>query len=133
MDPLCLLVAGAVRASLPASEFTLEWQHSVEKVRWEERYRVEADHLLLVEARVRGSGAGMEPPPGAVLEHGVWTWQPQRALPEVRVTHSRFAADYRLCWRDACRDLGSLTGPLPDGTAVVLRPCATAPPVSPPR
>ena len=132
MDVVCLLVAGVVRATLPEPEFTLEWQHSVEKVRWEERYRVDGDHLVLAEARVAGSGAGMEPPPGAVLNAGEWSWQPRRVLPELPLTYSTFTRDYRLCWRHACRDLGALAGPLAEGTVVVVRPCARGTAASPP-
>jgi len=33
--------------------------------------------LQLLQARVKGSGAGMEPGDGAVLRHGWWEWQPQ--------------------------------------------------------
>ncbi len=38
---ICILVAGVVRATLPGQEFTLAWDHSVQKTRWEERYRVD--------------------------------------------------------------------------------------------
>jgi len=124
VDLVCLLVAGVVRATLPGPDFTLAWEHSVEKLRWEERYRVDGGELLLVEARVQGHGAGMEPPPDAVLERGAWTWRPQRRLAELNLTYSTFAGDYRLCGREACRDLGAMTGPLPGGTAVAVRPCA---------
>ncbi len=131
MDAFCLIVAGVVRASVPGPEFTLSWQHSVEKVRWEERYRISGDHLILAEARVQGSGAGMEPPPEAVLRGGTWSWQPRRELAELKLTYSRFAPDYRVCWQRTCRRLGALAGPLADGTVVVLRPCAREGAVSP--
>ena len=89
MDPICLLVAGVVRAAtLPASEFTLSWVHSVQKTLWEERYRVDGDGLLLFEARVQGTGAGMELPPGAILAAGVWTWNPLRHLQALRISMS---------------------------------------------
>lgn len=67
---VCLIVAGALRAMVPADDFSLGWQHSVRKTRWEERYRVEDQTLLLFEARVQGSGAGMEAGNGAVLRNG---------------------------------------------------------------
>jgi hypothetical protein len=123
MDAVCLLVAGVVRATLPAAEFTLAWEHSVQKTRWEERYRVDGDDLVLVEARVAGTGAGMEPPASATYRDGVWTWQPRPRLPEVRLTHSGYARDYTLCWRDGCKELAVLVGSADDGTAVVLRRC----------
>jgi len=46
---LCL-VAGALTVAVPTSRFTLAWQHSVEKVLWEEDYLIAGgwmrDHLL---------------------------------------------------------------------------------------
>jgi len=113
-----------VRATLPPSEFTLAWEHSVQKTRWEERYRAEGTGLVLVEARVLGSGAGMEPAPGAVLSDGVWTWRPNTRLPELRLTHSDFASDYTLCRGDHCDRLAALVGTADDGAVVVVRPCA---------
>jgi hypothetical protein len=70
LDAVCLLVAGALRAMLPTTEFTLAWTHSVQKTRWEERYRVAGSDLQLVEARIQSSGAGMDPPPQARLRDG---------------------------------------------------------------
>jgi hypothetical protein len=123
MDPVCLLVAGVVRATLPVAEFTLAWEHSVQKTRWEERYRVEGGALTLAEARVQGSGAGMEPSPAARLRDGWWTWAPRTRVPELRLTESRYTRDYELCWRDRCRDLAALVGPTGDGAVVVVRAC----------
>ena len=76
MNAVCLIVAGVVRATLPTDHFTLAWQHSVEKTRWEESYRIDGDRLRLTSARIQGLGAGMEPPPDAVLRSGWWTWKP---------------------------------------------------------
>ncbi len=123
MDAICLLVAGVVRASVPGPEFSLSWEHSVEKTRWEERYRIDGDSLLLVEARIAGSGAGMEPPPDAVLHDGVWTWQPRTRLPELRVTLSGYTRDYTLCARDGCSELAAEVGSAPEGSVVVIRRC----------
>lgn len=126
MDPICLLVAGVLRATLPASEFTLAWTHSVQKSRWEERYRIDGDGLLLVEARIESSGAGMEPPPEARLVDGFWTWHPQRHLPALRITRSGYTDDYRLCWNGSCRNLGTMIGTTEEGTVVDVAPCAPA-------
>ncbi len=118
-----------LRASLPTSEFTLAWEHSVEKTRWEERYVTEGDRLRLAEARIQGFGAGMEPPAGARLVDGWWTWRPAlEPLRELRLTRSSYTKDYRLCWSDRCATLGELTGKTGDGDAVTLAPCATAGP-----
>jgi hypothetical protein len=134
MVAVCLLVAGVIRATLPTADFTLAWDHSVEKTRWEERYRVDTSWLTLTEARVQGLGAGMEPPPGAVLQGGWWRWQPKREpLAELRLTFSSFVPDYRLCWKRRCEELSTALGQRPsDGEVVEMRPCAGgAPPVEP--
>jgi hypothetical protein len=134
LNAACLFVSGALRATIPASEFSVAWIHSVARTRWEERYRVEDGALRLVVARVQGSGAGMEPGADAVLRDGWWTWTPRIApLREVRLTLSSYTQGYDLCWRDRCQTLRSLVGPpagpaLADGTSVELRACRSKPP-----
>lgn len=123
MDAVCLLVAGVVRATLPTADFTLAWDHSVEKTRWEERYRIDGDALLLVEARVRGMGAGMEPPPSATLSAGWWTWHPRTRVEALRLTRSPYATDYMLCWRDRCSALAPLVGESGEATPVTIERC----------
>jgi hypothetical protein len=115
--PLCL-AAGAVAATLAAESFTLAWTHSIEKLRWEEDWRVTGSSLVLAEARVRGSGAGMEPPPGAVFEAGAWRYRPSVPPQAVlRLTHSPHAAGYELCAPD-CKPLADHL-PGIDNTAVI--------------
>src|SRR4051812_31983919 len=110
MGMLCIAAAGLV-LSLPLSSFTLAWTHSIEKIRWEEDYRLERGRLVLDEARIRGSGAGMEPPPDAVLRNGVWHYKPDIApLATLRLTRSPFTADYQLCHAGQCRPFGDLLG-----------------------
>jgi hypothetical protein len=70
---LCLASASVVKA-LSIVTFTLVWTHSIEKVDWQEDWRVTPQGLLLTQARVKGSGAGMEPPPGARLINGWYQW-----------------------------------------------------------
>ncbi len=123
MIGICLVVAGSLRASIADDTFVLRWQHSVEKTIWEERYRVGGEGVRLIEARVAGSGAGMEPAPGAVERDRVWVWYPERLLGELRLTWSSFAADYELCARARCAALAQWTGPLAQGDAVVVRAC----------
>jgi hypothetical protein len=124
----CLFVAGALRAVIPADDVTLAWTHSVAKTRWEERYHAEADGLRLVEARIQGSGAGMDPAPDAVLRDGWWTWKPHlRPLREVRLTLSSYTDGYDLCWQGRCHSLRDVVAPagsrITDGTSVELRAC----------
>ena len=124
MTAVCLLVAGVLRATLPAETFTLAWQHSVEHTRWEEQYRVTADALVLTRSRVQGFGAGMEPGPEATLVDGAWQWQPRvPPLPALRLTSSPYAADYTICVAGRCRGLRELV-PDPDVEVVTLVPCS---------
>ena len=123
---LCLS-AGALAASLAVQSFTLAWNHSVENLRWEEDWRIEAGHLTLAEARIRGTGAGMEPPEGAVLRNGIWHYRP--APPnggEIRLGASRFAQDYEVCFAGACRHLAEVL-PREDEGAVVVSACGEPP------
>lgn len=117
--------AGAV--FVPGNAFTLAWTHSIEKTRWEEDYRVRrgADGvpaLRLTAARVRGSGAGMEPPAGAVLRHGWYEYRPaEQPRGALRLTRSGYTADYEWCESGRCRPLGAL---LPsDGGVTLLWAC----------
>lgn len=123
MTGLCL-ATGALLAFLPLQEFTLAWTHSIEKIRWEEDWRIEGGRLRIIEARIRGSGAGMEAPAGAVLENGVWRYTPAIApLERLRLANSRFTADYALCAGDVCRPLAELVGSA-DNEPVELYACA---------
>tara|TARA_Y100000592_G_scaffold32812_1_gene52122 strand:- start:2698 stop:3105 length:408 start_codon:yes stop_codon:yes gene_type:complete len=109
---LCLGLAGAVWAELPTAEFTLAWTHTIEKIRWEEDYRVTAEGLLLGEARVKGSGAGMEIPDGAELRNGSWHYQRQLPpLQPLRVGRTPEAGDYQLCIDQRCRPMSDSLGP----------------------
>ncbi|NUB17164.1 DUF1850 domain-containing protein, partial [Azospirillum brasilense] len=77
---LCLsALGGAVLAVLPGPAFTLSWTHSVEKTEWREEWRIENGRLALTEARVKGSGAGVESPAGAPLAQGGGGWGPRGA------------------------------------------------------
>ena len=122
MDGICL-AAGLLLAHC-GREATLSWRHSIEKVVWEEEYRLEDGGLRLVEARVRGSGAGMEPPEGAVLDDGSWHYTPKLpTLPEVQLRHSSYTAPYTLCCDGRCQPLAAWLPGLPEETVVILRPC----------
>jgi hypothetical protein len=122
---LCLAVATAIVAALPVERFTLDWMHSVEKIRWQEDWRIDAARrsLVLVESRVRGSGAGMGPPEGAVLRDGTWHAQGGLEVPRLSLALSDFTEDWRLCANGACRPLRAFAPP--DAGAIELLPCRT--------
>lgn len=116
---VCLSLAAALQGTpvvfVPVTEFTLAWMHSIEKVRWEEDYAVQLDsatgqpQLHAVQARIKGSGAGMEPPPDAVLQHGWFTYTPALRTPaELRLTRSEFTPDYQWCNQGKCQPMSNL-------------------------
>ena len=123
MTGLCLAAAG-LAVTLPLQAFTLAWTHSIEKIRWEEDYRIVDRRLQLVEARVRGTGAGMEAPVGAILKDGVWHYRP--ALPpleRLRLARSTYVADYELCWDGVCHPLAEVAGPVVTDSVLDILPC----------
>lgn len=120
MTGLCLGLAGVVWASLPLQQFTLAWQHTIEKIRWEEDYQVTPAGLVLGEARVQGNGAGMEIPDGAVLRDGAWHYR--RHLPPLQPLHAGRtpeAGDYQLCTAQGCQPLAHWLGPPNKATPAV--------------
>ncbi|HWV96066.1 MAG TPA: DUF1850 domain-containing protein [Xanthobacteraceae bacterium] len=107
---LCLISAGVTK-TLAVTAFTLVWTHSIEKIDWQENWRITPQGLELVEARVKGSGAGMEPPPDARLVGGWFVWQPHRApMPDVVLGNSGLAGEWRLCAKGRCRTLSKILG-----------------------
>lgn len=120
-----LCMAGLPPLPLSEGRFTLEWQHSVERVEWREFWAVTpGPALALTGAAIRGSGAGMEPGEGAVLRDGWWQWSidPPREFPELLLGASgATGAGWRLCdaGRDgACREIGTRSG-----APILLAPC----------
>ena len=64
-----------------------------------------------MQARVKGSGAGMEPPPEARLVDGWFQWRPERApMPQVVLGNSGAAGEWRLCHDGNCRTLSEIFG-----------------------
>ena len=116
---VCLVLAamgsapGHAPAFVATDHFTLAWTHSIEKVRWEEDYAVvrpstpgAMPQLHATEARVKGSAAGMEPPPDAVLQNGWFQYKPTQRFPmALRLSRSEFVPDYELCMNGTCRPL----------------------------
>ncbi len=123
---LCI-ASGTTALNLAVSAFTLSWVHSVEHTAWEEDWRLHDGRLKLVEARIKGSGAGMEPPDGAILKGRWWHYQPK--LEPLTVLHladlsndaSEHRSTWRLCASGTCR---SLTASGSD-RSIVIRPCLT--------
>jgi len=121
--PLCVAAGGLV-VTLAMESFTLAWTHSIEKIRWEEDYRIAGSRLVLTEARVRGSGAGMEPPADSRLTDGVWHYDPHLPpLNELRLTQSSYTSGYELCERDRCAPLTDFAPRAGNGDVIELRPC----------
>lgn len=126
--PICL-AAGMAALTLAADAFTLAWTHSVERSEWQEDWRVQAAALQLAQARVRGSGAGMEPPEGAELRDGWWVYRQPLTLPRLRLAVSGATVDgWRLCTADqGCRELEPLLAGRGGAAATIeIRPGACA-------
>lgn len=118
------LMAGAVALMLTGDAFQLSWTHSVEKTGWQEEWRIEAGHLHLTRAAIKGSGAGMEPGPDAVLKNGWWVWVPDLPpQPQIFIGASgATGAGWQICdpgsSADDCMTIGEQPGP-----PIRLAPC----------
>jgi hypothetical protein len=106
---LCLASAGVVKI-LSVAAFTLVWTHSIEKVDWQEDWRIMSHGLELVQARVKGSGAGMEPP----RKRGWWMagFNGNRGARRCRKSCSAIPACRRMaaCHDGSCRTLSDIFG-----------------------
>jgi hypothetical protein len=117
------LIAGLLIAQFE-NDITLRWTHSIQKTVWEEDYRREGAALRLIEARIRGTGAGMEPPADAVLKDGVWHYTPHLSvLPRVSLRHSPHVPPYVLCSGSDCRTVDLWLPGLADDAILELAPC----------
>jgi hypothetical protein len=120
---LCFAFAGVLKV-VKAAAFTLVWTHSVEKVDWQEDWLIESGRLQLIEARVKGTGAGMEPPPEARLVDSWWRWMPNLApLPEVVLGNSGLAGEWRFCVDGKCRTLSNILGHRVGRHVTVMKVC----------
>jgi hypothetical protein len=119
----CLASAGVVKV-LSLAAFTLAWTHSIEKIEWQEDWRVTAGGLQLVQARIKGFGAGMEPPPEARLVGGWFQWRPNNApLREVALGNSGAAGEWRLCHDGTCRTLSQAFGQPIGANVTIMSAC----------
>ncbi len=114
------LVWGAKTIALAGLSFSLSWTHSVEKVEWREQWQLSPAGLTLTEARVKGSGAGMEPGDEAVLIDGWWVWKPRLpAQPQLTLAASgATVSPWTLCDGSQCRDIG-----VTSSTPAVIKSC----------
>jgi hypothetical protein len=103
---ICLAGAG-VALHILAGAFTLSWTHTIEKTQWIEHWRVEPGRLVLAEAEVQGSGAGMEPPPDARHEGRFYVWNPDETRDSVVLRRDPHAGDWTLCTSARCAPLGA--------------------------
>ncbi|RVI82511.1 DUF1850 domain-containing protein [Sinorhizobium meliloti] len=119
MSALACIIGGKVVA-VAAGVFTLGWTHSVEKTEWQERWAVTAEGLVLEEARVQGSGAGMEPGENARRQGRWWVWTPDLPpLPELVLAASGVTVSgWTLCDAGGCRELAAQSR-----EPIILRPC----------
>jgi hypothetical protein len=108
---LCILTGGKL-LTLAVSAFTLSWTHSIEKTEWRESWQITPQGLQLSEAASKGSGAGMEPGPGAKLRNGWWVWTPDMH-PLRRISLAASGATdggWTLCSDQGCLALGEIAG-----------------------
>jgi len=129
MTPLAMciaIVAGSTTHVLPTGVMTLAWIHTVEKTPWEEDYIVAGGALVIREARVKASGAGMDVPPDAIWAGGWWRYTPAlEPLHEVTLANSSFAPGYTICWKGTCQPLKSVI-PVGDFVRIAPAPCGDA-------
>ncbi len=76
--------------------------------------------LLLEQAFVMGSGAGMEPPPEARKQGDRWVWNPEISRSEVVLAQSAFTSDWLFCVQGSCQPLGEL---IPSQQSITLVAC----------
>lgn len=105
---ICVAAGGKI-AQIAATAFTLSWTHSVEKTTWTEHWQVVPAGLIVTRAEIAGSGAGMEPPPDAVLRDGGYVYEPHVPPVErlVLAASGMTEGGWTLCAPGAgCRELG---------------------------
>lgn len=118
-DAICL-TGGLKAVQIAATAFALSWSHSVEKTLWQEEWVIENGRLRIVEARVEGSGAGMEPPEGAILRDGAWRYKPDLPPQDrlVLAASGATAGGWTLCASGTCREIGKQAGDV-----IEIAPC----------
>ncbi|KMK69036.1 DUF1850 domain-containing protein [Puniceibacterium sp. IMCC21224] len=116
---LCIALA-AKTIVVAATSFTLSWEHSIEKIVWQEDWAVTSEGLVPTQARISGSATGVDPGPGARLDDGMWVWKPN-LLPQRTLRLAASGATpgpWKLCAGETCFDFGTRSG-----VPVILSPC----------
>ena len=121
---MCIGIIGATSiVVLPTGMVTLSWTHTVEGTRWEEDYGISNRELVLKEARIKRSGAGMDAPNDAVWSGGWWHYVPPLGpLPQIVLANSVFAPGYTVCWGGKCSHLNDMLA-RNDFVKLEPRPC----------
>jgi len=103
---LCVLTGTKV-TTFAISFFTLVWTHSVEKVEWQEDWKIINSKLKIVESRVKGSGAGMEPPADSKLIKGWWVYKPKVSAKDelILATSETNIKNWNICFNGNCEEL----------------------------
>ncbi len=121
----CLLAAGAL-IHLHTAALTLGWTHSVEKIRWEEDYKLTKAGIVVTQDRLQGTGAGMEPPPDATFD-GKWFRYRPKLPPQPQIILRRSGmtvSDWSVCIKGRCKPMAAY---MPKGhknaDPVTLKPC----------
>jgi len=119
---LCI-EAGAKLTKIVTLTFTLSWTHSVEKTLWAEEYRITPAGLILTDARIESTGAGMEMPADATFDGRFWHWRPKLPpLPELQLRRSDAVPEgYALCTQEGCRAIADRNE---QADILTLRPCS---------
>jgi len=103
--------------------FTLAWTHSIEKTDWQEDWRITPQGLELVQARIKGFGAGMSRRRTRAWSMAGFQWQPKRRRCRKSSSAFRRAGEWRLCIGGNCRTLSEI---LASRLVLMSRPCAPA-------
>ena len=100
---LCIL-SGLKLSTFALSFFTLSWTHSVEKIEWQEDWIINHNQLEIVEARVQGSGAGMEVPEGSKFVDGWWVYRPKdiKTNELLLATSNTNIQNWKICFNGSC-------------------------------
>jgi hypothetical protein len=119
---LCLVI-GAKQTLFATTAFTLVWTHSVEKTSWSEDWRLTPQGLVIIEARIEGSGAGMDPPPDAVFDGRYWRYRPDLPpQPSLHLARSgATGSSWAICFSGTCHPVPEAKGK--DEEPALLEPC----------